>query len=113
MAPPPQFNSFEAFWAYYLGEHESETNRRLHVLGTSAALATAALALLRRKPLLLALVPLIGYGPAWVGHFLVEGNRPATFRHPLWSLRADLRLTARALTGRLADTAPQTPDVLC
>ena len=48
-----------------------------------------------------AVVSLVGYGAAWVGHFFVEHNRPATFQHPLWSFRGDYKMLALMLTGRL------------
>ena len=100
--PRAPFGNFEAFWCHYLREHSEPLNRTLHVAGTAAALPLGALAILRRKPLLFALALAVGYGPAWVGHYLVEGNRPETRHHPVWSLRAVLTMTRMALSGRLA-----------
>ncbi len=96
-----KFDSFDEFWPYYLSEHSDPTNRLLHAIGTSTAVATAAYALLKKKPKLLALAPLLGYGPAWIGHFLVEKNRPATFGNPLYSLRGDFKMLRLMLADEL------------
>lgn len=98
-----QFKTFEDFWPYYLGEHASRTNRTLHMIGTTAAAVTLGVAAAKRDARLLALVPLLGYAPAWIGHYVIEKNRPATFKHPLWSLRGDARMTGLMLAGKLED----------
>ncbi len=70
--------------------------------GTVLALGLLALSSVA-GPLPAALAPVVGYGFAWTAHFLVEGNRPATFGHPLWSLLGDLRMAFLFLSGRLDD----------
>ena len=99
---PSQFASFREFYPYYLQQHTNRTSCRLHIAGTLLALllATAALLLGRWRWLLAA--PLVGYLPAWLGHWLFERNSPATFRHPLYSLRGDLTLLLEVLSGRRA-----------
>ncbi|HWI24940.1 MAG TPA: DUF962 domain-containing protein, partial [Lysobacter sp.] len=42
-----------------------------------------------------------GYGFAWIGHFFFEHNRPATFRHPLYSFVGDWVMFKDILTGRI------------
>jgi hypothetical protein len=97
-----RLQSFEEFWPYYLGEHSHPVNRMLHVAGTTCALATLAWGAATLNPLAVPAALVAGYGPAWVGHFFFEKNRPATFKYPLWSLRADFRMYKRFWTGELA-----------
>lgn len=49
---------------------------------------------------LMLLLPVIGYGFAWVGHFVFEKNRPATFEYPLYSFMADWVMLFQAITKR-------------
>lgn len=96
-----RFETFEEFWPYYLQEHSDPTNRRLHQLGTSLALGVVAIAAVKRNPAIVPLALLAGYGPAWVGHFIIEKNRPATFTYPRWSLLADFRMNKMMWNGTL------------
>src|SRR5580698_7554116 len=97
-----RMESFEEFWPFYVGEHRGPLCRALHYVGTSLAIGTVATAVLTANPAWLLLTPVVGYAPAWFGHFIIEGNVPATFKHPLWSLRGDLRMLRMALEGRMA-----------
>lgn len=93
-------SSFTNFYPFYLGEHSRPATRRLHVVGTTAALGLLAVGLATASLRTLAAVPVAGYGAAWVGHYFWEGNRPATFRHPWYSLRGDLQLWYEVVTGQ-------------
>ena len=93
--------TFVEFWPFYLAEHSSLTNRRLHFVGSSLAILLVLNSFIFLKPHLLLLAPVAGYAFAWIGHFVVEKNRPATFTYPLWSLRGDFKMFALMLSGRL------------
>ena len=95
------FNSFNDFWPYYLGEHTKPATRLLHCVGTVSALGFAILLIAFGKWWLFPLVLVPGYACAWVAHFFIERNRPATFTHPLWSFMGDWKMLALMLTGRL------------
>lgn len=92
MSAPREFSSFEEFWPSYVRAHSKKSTRVVHFVGTTAAMACVAGGVLTRRRWLLALAPVVGYGPAWASHFFLEKNRPATFTHPLWSLRGDLKM---------------------
>jgi hypothetical protein len=94
--------TFAEFWPFYLHQHARPGTRAWHYLGTSLTLLCLAATLATRDLWLAAVMVVAGYAPAWIGHFAVEKNRPATFRYPLWSLICDFRLYWTWLTGRLS-----------
>lgn len=95
------YTSFAEFWPFYLREHARARTRALHYIGTTLVVVLALAALLSGNWLLLLAMPLAGYFFAWIAHFTVEKNRPATFTYPLWSLGADFKMWWLWLTGRL------------
>jgi hypothetical protein len=97
-----RFSRFRDFYPHYLDEHRNPTCRRLHFVGSLLVLLVLALVLGRLLgPWWLLALPVIGYGFAWVGHFFFEHNRPATFRHPWYSLLGDWVMFRDMLTGRI------------
>ena len=102
MAPAAsRIATFQKFWPYYVSEHSKALTRRLHLAGTfGGTLALVVMvAMGYGRFFLLALV--YAYGLAWIGHFFVEKNRPATFTYPLWSFAADYKMCALMLLGRM------------
>lgn len=92
--------SYEEFWPFYVSQHMRPSTRRWHFAGTTAVLAGLAAGVVA-SPWWLVAAPFLGYGPAWIGHFFFERNRPATFTYPLWSLRGDFRMYRLMLLGRM------------
>ncbi|MGB3268857.1 MAG: DUF962 domain-containing protein [Rhodanobacter sp.] len=95
------FRSFAEFYPFYLGEHANRRCRRMHFIGSTLVLAALVLALATGQWRWLWLMPVAGYGFAWVGHYAFEKNRPATFRHPLYSLAGDWVMYAQMLRGKI------------
>lgn len=84
--------TFDDFWQFYLQEHSDPHNRRLHFIGTSIVHVILFYVFATADFKALLLVPVFGYGFAWVGHYALEKNIPATFKYPLWSLMADFKM---------------------
>lgn len=96
-----KFKSFSEFYPFYLREHSNLMCRKLHFVGTCSVISLLLLFFFTGNVMTLALLPVVGYGFAWIGHFIFEKNRPATFRHPIYSLLGDFRMFWDILTGRI------------
>ncbi|NNE58711.1 MAG: DUF962 domain-containing protein [Hellea sp.] len=96
------FKSFKAFYPYYLSEHQNLTCRRLHFIGTALIIALWIWVVLTQNWWYLLLTPVLGYGFAWVGHFFFEHNKPATFKHPAYSLLGDWVMFFDILRGKVS-----------
>ena len=93
---------YEEFWPFYLRQHALPRTRHIHLIGTLSATSCLVAAVSTHTPWFALAALLAGYGPAWLAHFFVEKNRPATFQYPLWSLLSDFQMAAFWLVGRLA-----------
>ncbi len=97
----PRFTTFRDFYPFYLGEHQHPTCRLLHFIGTSLGLVFLVAAVATRNPWLVLAGLIQGYAWAWVGHFVFEKNKPASFKQPLYSFMGDWVMWFQLLTGRI------------
>jgi len=95
-----RIETWDEFWPFYVLEHSLPACRALHFIGSSLSLVVLAAGIFVNPWLLLA-APIVGYGFAWIGHFFIEKNKPASFKYPLWSFLADWKMWALMLTGRM------------
>ena len=103
MSKENKYETIEEFWPFYLSEHQNPTNRNLHFIGSTLGLFWLGKAIQKKKPSYIALGLLSGYGCAWIGHFLVEKNKPASFKHPFLSFAGDWLMLATKVSGKLND----------
>ncbi len=98
--PSEHYQSFKEFYPFDLSQHQHPLNKGLHVAGTLLSL-TLLFSLLKSAPAYFALSFIPGYTLAWIGHFKIEKNRPATFTYPLYSFMGDFRMSFDLLTGKI------------
>lgn len=96
-----KYQNFKEFYPFYLSEHNNKTNRLLHTIGSTLVIAVLIYAIIIQQYFLLLLIPVIGYGFAWVGHYVFEKNTPATFKYPLYSFIGDWVMWWQTITFQI------------
>jgi len=102
--------TFQQFWPHYLHEHAQNGTRALHFLGTGIGVAALMAGIVMIDPMVAIIGIGVGYVLAWIGHFLIERNRPSMLAHPVWSFQCDVRMLRLWLGGRLRQSGdPNSP----
>ena len=93
--------NYAEFWDFYVQEHSLPLTRLLHFIGTSLGIVLLIWFIWRGTWYYFPLCFVSGYGFAWVAHFMVEKNRPASFKYPFWSFISDYKMMFYMATGRM------------
>ncbi len=99
------FSTFENFWSFYVSQHSKAGTRAFHFVGTTIGLVSLVSAIGSGRLVLPVWGLVLSYGLAWIGHFFVEKNRPATFQHPWWSFLGDMRMYGLMWRGKMSAEA--------
>ena len=96
-----RITDYNEFWDFYVAEHSQPLTRYLHFIGTLLSLTLLVWIISSGRWLYFPICLVIAYGFAWVSHFYVEHNKPATFKYPLWSLISDYKMVFYMLIGKM------------
>ena len=97
----PEYTSYAEFWPGYLRAHSRPMTRAVHYAGTALSIAFFGAALLTFDATYLLAAVVTPYGFAWASHVLIQGNKPVSFKYPVWSLVSGLRMFSLWLSGGL------------
>jgi hypothetical protein len=104
MTKSPERDDFNEFWLLYLREHREPGVRVCHYVATVVGAGLFTVGVVWGPLWLLLLVLPAGYGLAWFGHRVFQGNNPVVASRPskaIWGAGCDLRMCWLALLGRL------------
>ena len=68
-----KYTTLQEFYPYYLTEHQNPICRALHFIGTLSILVLIIISIFTKQLLLLVLIPIAGYGFAWIGNIYILG----------------------------------------
>jgi len=95
-----RYKTFRDFYPYYIEEHSKPKTKLLHFIGTSISLFFLVQLVRTFDPIYFIYALLSGYGFAWIAHFFIEKNKPATFTYPFYSFIGDHKMFLEILMGK-------------
>ena len=95
-----KYKNLKEFYPYYLTEDAGKQTKLFHFIGTALSIFFLARFLITLDPMNVIFALLSGYGFAWVSHFFIEKNKPATFTYPFFSLISDYIMFWEILRGK-------------
>ena len=96
-----KFTSFKDFYPYYLSEHKLRINKILHAIGSLSGLGFLIYTIYTEQYKFILISFIFGYTFAWIGHFIFEKNKPATFKYPLYSFMGDWVMLKDIILGKI------------
>ena len=93
--------TYGEFWDFYVLEHSKPATRALHFVGTSIGSTLLVWFVISGRWYFFPLFFVVGYAFAWFAHFVIEKNKPASFRYPFWSFVSDFKMMWYMITGRM------------
>jgi hypothetical protein len=105
--------TFAEFWPSYVRAHSELSTRLMHCARTLLGWLILVAAIVTRHWWWIALALVVPYALAWISHFFIEHNRPATFEHPLWSWWADQKMVAMMLVGKMGEEVKRASQASC
>ena len=101
MISKPKFNSFKEFYPFYLSEHSKRYTKITHLIGSLGVILILIYSFYANNLKFILCAPIFGYSFAWIGHFIFEKNKPATFKFPFYSFIGDWVMLIDILRGKI------------
>lgn len=96
------YATFDDFWLDFLRAHSKPGTRAFHYAGMIAAILLGVLFAMTGQVYLLILAILAPYVFGFASHALIQGNKPVSLKHPVYSVRGALKMFGLWAAGRLS-----------
>ena len=106
-----EVRTFNEYWSHYLRAHSSGTSRAFHFGGIALSAAATGWLLAHGLVFFIVLGAVPAMVGAWLGHRLSPRKSHTVDEYPGWAVRADLKMFALAVTGRLGNELARVCDV--